>query len=68
MEATTRALAHFVVQARFDEVPEAARHEARRSLVNWLTHWSRNAGPSRRWLMSPRSRAWRFRTPSRSPF
>lgn len=32
----TRALAHFVVQSRFDEIPEAARHEARRSLVNWL--------------------------------
>ena len=32
----TRALARFVVNSRLDDVPEPARHEARRSLVNWL--------------------------------
>ncbi|BBK44706.1 hypothetical protein STVA_47260 [Allostella vacuolata] len=31
---TSRRLAQFVVQSRWEEVPEAARHEARRSLLN----------------------------------
>lgn len=35
MEAT-RALARFVVRSRFDDIPAAVRHEAVRSLVNWL--------------------------------
>jgi 2-methylcitrate dehydratase PrpD len=32
----TRPLAHFVVHSKLDDVPASARHEARRSLVNWL--------------------------------
>lgn len=32
----TRALARFVVQSSFDDVPAAVRHEGTRSLVNWL--------------------------------
>ncbi len=32
----TRALARFVIRSRPDEVPPAARHEATRSLVNWM--------------------------------
>ena len=32
----TRALAEFVVAARCESVPDAVRHEAARSLVNWM--------------------------------
>ncbi len=32
----TRALARFVVRSNFDDIPSAVRHEATRSLVNWL--------------------------------
>lgn len=32
----TRALVGFVVRSRFDDVPSAVRHEAKRSLVNWM--------------------------------
>jgi 2-methylcitrate dehydratase PrpD len=34
--AVTRALARFVVTSRPDDIPSAARHEATRSLVNWM--------------------------------
>lgn len=34
--AVTRALARFVVRSRFDDIPHAIRHEAKRSLVNWM--------------------------------
>ncbi|MBY0268888.1 MAG: MmgE/PrpD family protein [Burkholderiales bacterium] len=32
----TRALAEFVVAARYESIPDAVRHEAARSLVNWM--------------------------------
>ena len=32
----TRALARFVVESRFDDIGSAVRHEAERSLVNWV--------------------------------
>jgi 2-methylcitrate dehydratase PrpD len=32
----TRALANFVVRSRYEDIPETVRHEARRSLVNWM--------------------------------
>ena len=32
----TRELARFVVQSRYQSIPAAARHEALRSLLNWL--------------------------------
>lgn len=32
----TRTLARYVVQARWDDIPEAVRNEARRSLLNWM--------------------------------
>lgn len=32
----TRPLARFVVHSKFDDIPASARHEARRSLVNWI--------------------------------
>jgi 2-methylcitrate dehydratase PrpD len=32
----TRALANFVVRSRYEDIPEPVRHEARRSLVNWM--------------------------------
>lgn len=32
----TRALARFVVQSQFDDIPAAVRHEAERSLLNWV--------------------------------
>lgn len=32
----TRALAEFVVASRFDDIGAAVRHEAERSLVNWM--------------------------------
>lgn len=32
----TRALARFVVDSRFDALPEPVRHEGRRAFVNWL--------------------------------
>lgn len=32
----TRALAGFVVQSRFDDIAPGVRHEAERSLVNWV--------------------------------
>jgi 2-methylcitrate dehydratase PrpD len=32
----TRALAGFVVRSRFDEIAAAVRHEAKRSLLNWM--------------------------------
>jgi 2-methylcitrate dehydratase PrpD len=35
MTDTTRALARYVLASDFDAVPEAVRHEAVRSLINW---------------------------------
>ena len=32
----TRKLAKFVVSARFEDLPEAVRHEAKRTLLNWV--------------------------------
>jgi len=32
----TRALARFAVRSRWDELPDAVRHEAARALVNWI--------------------------------
>jgi 2-methylcitrate dehydratase PrpD len=32
----TRKLAHYVVSARFEELPERVRREVRRSLLNWM--------------------------------
>jgi 2-methylcitrate dehydratase PrpD len=32
----TRTLAQFVVDSRYDAIPEKVRHEARRSVLNWL--------------------------------
>jgi len=32
----TRRLARFIVSARFADMPEAVRHEARRTLLNWV--------------------------------
>src|SRR5215475_5947940 len=32
----TRRLARFIVAARFADMPEAVRHEARRTLLNWV--------------------------------
>ena len=32
----TRSLARYVVDSRLDDIPEHVRHEARRSLLNWL--------------------------------
>jgi 2-methylcitrate dehydratase PrpD len=32
----THRLARFVVGSRFDDLPEAVRHEAKRTLVNWI--------------------------------
>lgn len=32
----TRSLAKFVVESRFDALPEAVRHEGERAFVNWL--------------------------------
>ena len=32
----TRALARFVVKSQFDDIPAAVRHEAGRSLLNWV--------------------------------
>lgn len=32
----TRTLARFVVESRFETIPAAVRHEAERSLINWL--------------------------------
>ena len=32
----TKTLAQFVVDSRYDAIPEAVRHEARRSVLNWL--------------------------------
>lgn len=32
----TRTLAHNLVASRYEEIPEAARHEASRALLNWL--------------------------------
>ena len=34
-QGVTRALAEFVVAARVESIPDAVRHEAARSLVNW---------------------------------
>lgn len=36
MEGPTRALAHFVVSSRWEDIPQSARDEAVRSLLNWL--------------------------------
>jgi len=32
----TRELAKFIVSTRFDDIPEAVRHEAKRTLLNWI--------------------------------
>src|SRR6266853_1900442 len=32
----TRRLARFIVAARFEDLAEAVRHEARRTLLNWV--------------------------------
>jgi len=32
----TRQLAKFIVSTRFDDIPEAVRHEAKRTLLNWI--------------------------------
>jgi 2-methylcitrate dehydratase PrpD len=34
--AVTRALASFVLRSRFDDIAAAVRHEAKRSLLNWI--------------------------------
>ncbi len=36
MDDVTRQLARFVVESRWADVPEPVRHEAKRSLLNWL--------------------------------
>jgi 2-methylcitrate dehydratase PrpD len=33
---TTRTLARFVVESRYEDVPQSVRHEASRALLNWL--------------------------------
>src|SRR5215470_5533398 len=32
----TRQLAKFIVSTRFDDIPETVRHEAKRTLLNWI--------------------------------
>jgi 2-methylcitrate dehydratase PrpD len=32
----TRQLAKFIVSTRFDDLPDAVRHEAKRTLLNWI--------------------------------
>ena len=32
----TRRLARFIIASRFDDLPETVRHEAKRTLVNWI--------------------------------
>jgi hypothetical protein len=32
----TRHLAEFIVSTRFDDIPETVRHEAKRTLLNWI--------------------------------
>ena len=32
----TRQLAKFIVSTRFDDIPEIVRHEAKRTLLNWI--------------------------------
>jgi 2-methylcitrate dehydratase PrpD len=32
----TKTLAQFVVDSRYDAIPEKVRHEAKRSVLNWL--------------------------------
>ena len=34
--AVTQTLARFAVEARWDDVPDAARHEAKRALMNFF--------------------------------
>src|SRR6266403_806683 len=32
----TRRLSHFILSTRYDDLPEAVRHEAKRTLLNWV--------------------------------
>src|SRR5882724_452854 len=35
-QGLTRQLARFIVSTRFDDIPDAVRHEAKRTLLNWV--------------------------------
>src|SRR5687768_2766708 len=36
MDNVTRTLARFIVSSRYEDIPQAIRHEASRALINWL--------------------------------